>query len=64
MTDLLQPSDANKTDQDIFLSGSRRRSLQDYKKNYVREAREEVFTFKEIGAYIKISYAAVNKLIS
>ena len=64
LADLLQLSGASKVEQELILSGSRRRSLQDYKRMFALEAREEGYTFKEIGAYINISDAAVNKLIS
>lgn len=64
LADLLQLSGASKDEQNLILSGSRRRSLQYYKREFTLEARAEGYTFKEIGAYINISDAAVNKLIS
>jgi putative transposase len=64
LADLLQLSGASKDEQNLILSGSRKRSLQDYKRKFALEARAEGYTFKEIGAYINISDAAVNKLIS
>jgi len=64
LADLLQLSGASKVEQELILSGSRKRSLQDYKRKFALEARVEGYTFKEIGAYINISDAAVNKLIS
>ncbi|OPL10624.1 MAG: hypothetical protein AVO34_10550 [Firmicutes bacterium ML8_F2] len=64
LADLLQLSGASKNEQKLILSGSRKRTLQDYKRKYALEARAEGYTFKEIGAYINIFDAAVNKLIS
>jgi putative transposase len=64
LADLLQLTEASKDEQKLILSGSRKRSLQDYKRKFALEARAEGYTFKEIGAYINISDAAVNKLIS
>ena len=64
LTDLLQLSGASQTEQGLIQSGSRIRSLQVFKKKFVLDAREIGYTFKEIGAYIKISDAAVSKLIS
>lgn len=49
---------------DSILSGSRKRNLTVYKRRLTLKAIEEGYTQKQIGEFIKISDAAVNKLIS
>ena len=64
LSELLQECVATDEDRAQIRSGSRKRSLQEYKKRFARDALKNGYTFKEIGTFMSISDAAVNKLIS
>jgi len=64
LSELLQKCGATEEEKAQIRSGSRKRSLQEYKKRFASVALENGYTFKEIGAFMSINDAAVNKLIS
>ena len=59
LDDILENIGITRADIDLIKSGSRKRSLSNYKKKYVREAIAQGYSYKEIGENIKISDSAV-----
>ncbi len=64
LEEILGSSSASAEDIKLICSGSRKRNLRVYKRVFALKAAEEGYTQKQIGEYIRISDAAVNKLIS
>ncbi|MEL7565686.1 MAG: transposase [Dehalobacterium sp.] len=54
----------NEEDFQLIKTGSRQRSLKEFKINYVKEALKNGYTYKEIGKNIGVSAIAVNKTVS
>ncbi len=54
---------ANDEDFQRIKTGSRQRSLKEYKISYVKAAVEHGYTFKEIGKNLGVSAEAVNKIV-
>jgi putative transposase len=64
LEEILKNTVVSETDLKLVRTGSRRRALKSLKKQYIIEAAEEGYTQQEIGSYIKISGAAVNKIMT
>jgi len=63
LDELLRRVVDNEADFKLIKSASRKRSLRNYKINYVKAAVERGYTFKEIGKNIGLSAEAVNKMV-
>jgi len=63
LDELLRRVVANEADFKLIKSASRKRSLRNYKINYVKAAVERGYTFKEIGKNIGVSAGAANKMV-
>lgn len=64
LEEILSSCGAPADDINLIRSGSRKRGLTLYKRKFAQQAAGEGYTQKQIGAFINISGAAANKLIS